>query len=65
MRRRLRSRPPTAIAVIAMITALGVRVSLTTRLSLTNRRARLAIVGGGGQWHSFWRSRRRLFLSLS
>ena len=47
MRRRLRSRPPTAIAVIAMITALGVRVSLTTRLSLTNRRARLAIVGGG------------------
>ena len=50
MRRRLRSRPPTAIAVIAMITALGVRVSLTTRLSLTNRRARLAIVGGDGRF---------------
>ena len=45
MRRRLGATPPMVIAVIAMITVLGVRMSLTTRVWLTNRRARLGIVG--------------------
>ena len=45
MRRRLGATPPMVIAVIAMITVLGVRMNSTVHLWLTNRRALLVIVG--------------------
>ena len=45
MRRRLGATPPMVIAVMAMITVLGVRMNSTVHLWLTNRRALLVIVG--------------------
>ena len=45
MRRRLGATLPMVIAVMAMITVLGVRMNSTVHLWLTNRRTLLVIVG--------------------
>ena len=51
------------VVVLVVWALVGIRpltVALMIALLLV-----LFVAVGGGQWHSFWRSRRRLFLSLS